>query len=336
MTPADALQPDALLFPATPPLDHGMLDVGDGHRLYFERCGNPDGLPVLFLHGGPGSGCSPRHRQLFDPARFHVVLFDQRGCGRSTPRGDCHANTTHELVDDIEHLRVHLGIDRWLVFGGSWGAALAVAWCSVHPQACLGAILRGSFLTGQADLDWFFGPEGAAAICVDAWSAFCTALPAAAGGRALAALSANLSEDAHTPTARAAAQAWAGWENALIAPGRAPAAPAAPSAEEEGAGIDKYRVQAHYLAHRCFLGEEAVLEAAGGMAGIPTAIVHGRLDLVCRARNALRLHAALPGSRLLLVDGAGHNPFDAPLTRALIDALAHFAAHRDFEHWPPR
>lgn len=336
MTPADAAPPDALLFPPAPPLEHGLLEVGDGHRLYFERCGNPEGLPVLFLHGGPGSGCSPRHRRFFDPARFHVVLFDQRGCGRSTPRGGCHANTTRELLDDIEHLRVHLGIDRWLVFGGSWGAALAVAYCSAHPLACLGAILRGSFLTGQADLDWFFGTEGAAAICADAWSAFCAALPAALEGRALAALCASLGEDADTQTAHAAAQAWAGWENALIAPGRAPAAPAAPSAEEEAARVDKYRVQAHYLAHSCFLGEEAVLEAAGGMAGIPTAIVHGRLDLVCRARNALRLHAALPGSRLLLVDGAGHSPFDAPLTRALIDALAHFAAHRDFEHWPPR
>jgi len=310
------MPPDALPFPPAPLLEHGLLDVGDGHRLYFERCGKPDGLPVLFLHGGPGSGCNPRQRQLFDPARFQVVLFDQRGCGRSTPRGGCHANTTRELIDDIERLRLHLGIGRWLVFGGSWGAALGVAYCSAHPQACLGAILRGSFLTGQPDLDWFFGPEGAGAICADAWSSFCTALPPAAEGRALA------------------AEAWAAWEEALITPGRAPAAPPVRDAAERAALIDKYRVQAHYLAHRGFLGEETVLEAAGRMAGIPAAILHGRLDLVCRARNALRLHAALPGSRLQWVDDAGHSPFDPPLTRALIGALAHFAEHGDFACWP--
>lgn len=325
---------DALLFPPITPLEHGLLDVGDGHRLYFERCGNPDGLPVLFLHGGPGSGCSPRQRQLFDPTRFHVVLFDQRGCGRSTPRGGCHGNTTRELIDDIERLRLHLGIERWMVFGGSWGAALAVAYCSTYPQACLGAILRGSFLTGQADLDWFFGAEGAAAICADAWSTFCTVLPEAAEGRALATLCAGVSSAIDT-RATHTAEAWAAWEDALIAPGQTPPAPPVRSAADQAALIEKYRVQAHYLAHRCFLGEEAVLEAAARMAGTPTAILHGRLDLVCRARNALRLHAALPGSRLLLVDSAGHTPFDPPLTRALLGALAHFAQHRDFKHWPP-
>ncbi|MBP7467745.1 MAG: prolyl aminopeptidase [Thauera sp.] len=328
--------PHTSLFPPSPPLAHGLLEVGDGHRVYFERCGNPDGLPVLFLHGGPGSGCNARQRQLFDPARFHVVLFDQRGCGRSTPRGDCHANTTRELVEDIERLRLHLGIARWLVFGGSWGAALAVAWCSAHPQACLGAILRGSFLTGQADLDWFFGPEGAGAICADAWSALCAAVPEAAEGRALAALCARLGAPHDLGAALVAAQAWAAWEEALIAPGRTPTAPPARNAAEQAALIDKYRVQAHYLVHRCFLGEETVLEAASRMAGIPTAIIHGRLDLVCRARNALRLHEALPGSRLALVDGAGHSPFDPPLTVALLDALAHFATHRSFERWPAR
>ena len=326
------MPPDALLFPATPPLDHGMLEVGGGHRLYFERCGNPAGLPVLFLHGGPGSGCSPRHRQLFDPARFHVVLFDQRGCGRSTPRGDCHANTTRELVDDIERLRIHLGIERWLVFGGSWGAALAVAWCSSHPQHCLGAILRGSFLTGQPDLDWFFGPEGAGAVCAEAWSALCAAVPEAAEGRALAALCAALGgTDARA--AAHAAQVWAAWEDAVSAP--AQPAPPAPTRDAQAlaALIDKYRVQAHYLAHHCFLDEDGVLEAARRMAGIPTALVHGRLDLVCRARNALRLHEALPGSRLRLVDGAGHSPFEPAMARALIEALEHFAIHGDFSHW---
>ena len=324
--------PHTSLFPPSPPLAHGLLDVGDGHRLYFERCGNPDGLPVLFLHGGPGSGCNARQRQLFDPARFHVVLFDQRGCGRSTPRGDCHANTTRELVEDIERLRLHLGIARWLVFGGSWGAALAVAWCSAHPQACLGAILRGSFLTGQADLDWFFGPEGAGAICAEAWSTLCAAVPETAEGRALPALHAALGGTDNRAAARAA-QAWAAWEEAVMAPARPAPSPPARDAETLAAQIDKYRVQAHYLAHHCFLDEDGVLEAARRMAGIPTAIVHGRLDLVCRPRNALRLHQALPGSRLRLIDGAGHSPFEPEMARALMEALEHFAVHGDFSRW---
>lgn len=326
------MSPDALLFPPALPFAHGLLDVGDGHRVYFERCGNPDGLPVLFLHGGPGSGCSPRQRQLFDPARFQVVLFDQRGCGRSTPRGGCHANTTRELVEDIERLRLHLGIERWLVFGGSWGAALAVAWCSAHPQACLGALLRGSFLTGQADLDWFFGPEGAGAICAEAWSTLCAAVPETAEGRALPALYAALG-GTDTRAAARAAQAWAAWEEAVMAPARPAPSPPARDAETLAASIDKYRVQAHYLAHHCFLDEEGVLEAARRMAGIPTAIVHGRLDLVCRSRNALRLHQALPGSRLRLIDGAGHSPFEPEMARALMEALEHFAVHGDFSRW---
>ena len=324
--------PNTPLFPPAPPLAQGLLEVGDGHRVYFERCGNPDGLPVLFLHGGPGSGCNARQRQLFDPARFHVVLFDQRGCGRSTPRGDCHANTTRELVEDIERLRIHLGIERWLVFGGSWGAALAVAWCGAHPQHCLGAILRGSFLTGQADLDWFFGPEGVGAICAEAWSALCTAMPEAAEGRALAALCAALAGP-DLQAAAHAAQAWAAWEDAVIAPAQPAPPPPAHDARALAALIDKYRVQAHYLIHHCFLDEDGVLEAARRMAGIPVALLHGRLDLVCRARNALRLHQALPGSRLRLVDGAGHSPFEPAMTRALIGALEHFAVHGDFSGW---
>ena len=323
---------DTLLFPPSPPLDHGMLDVGDGHRLYFERCGRADGLPVLFLHGGPGSGCNARQRQIFDPERFHVVLFDQRGCGRSTPRGGCHANTTRELVDDIERLRIHLGIERWLVFGGSWGAALAVAWCGAHPQHCLGAILRGSFLTGRADLDWFFGPEGVGAICAEAWSALCTAMPEAAQGRALAALCAALAGP-DLQAAAHAAQAWAAWEDAVIAPAQPAPPPPARDAQALAALIDKYRVQAHYLIHHCFLDEDGVLEAARRMAGIPVALLHGRLDLVCRARNALRLHQALPGSRLRLVDGVGHSPFEPAMTRALVEALEHFAIHGDFSGW---
>lgn len=320
------------LYPEIAPYRTHRLAVDALHTLHVEECGNPDGIPVIFLHGGPGAGLSPVHRRFFDPARYRIVLFDQRGTGQSTPFGELRDNTTAHLIADIEAVRALAGIERWLVFGGSWGAALAVAWCGAHPQHCLGAILRGSFLTGRADLDWFFGPEGVGAICAEAWSALCTAMPEAAQGRALAALCAALAGP-DLQAAAHAAQAWAAWEDAVIAPAQPAPPPPARDAQALAALIDKYRVQAHYLIHHCFLDEDGVLEAARRMTGIPVALLHGRLDLVCRARNALRLHQALPGSRLRLVDGVGHSPFEPAMTRALVEALEHFAIHGDFSGW---
>ncbi|MDY0046960.1 MAG: prolyl aminopeptidase [Thauera propionica] len=322
------VETEAVLFPPLEPFDTGMLAVGDGHRLYYEQCGDPNGLPVLFLHGGPGSGCCPRHRQLFDAERFRVVLFDQRGCGRSLPRGGLAANTTPHLIADIELLRAHLGIDAWLVVGGSWGASLGVAYCASHPARCLGALLRGIFLTGREDIDWFF--QGAGALAPEAWTQLIEGVGAATPERVAAQLLAAV----HAVDPNLAAQAvraWMAWEAAVGAPGMAP--PALPELDVPAlqAAIDKYRVQAHYLAHACFLGDEALLGMANRLAVMPVCILHGRLDLVCRPVNAWRLHRVVPGSRLVFVDEAGHSPFDLPMSRAIIEALRSFHRNGHFE-----
>lgn len=309
-----------MLFPPAEPWQSGRLDVGDGHSIYFEQCGSPAGIPLVVLHGGPGSGCSPRMRQLFDPTRFRIVLFDQRGCGRSTPRGGCAHNTTADLVADIERLRAHLGVERWLVTGGSWGAALAVAYAAAHREACAGAILRGIFLTGPADLDWFFA--GAGRLFPQAWQALDQATP---GQRHLA-LSDRLFDAVLGDDEGLAAEAvrrWMQWEATLD--GGAPARlPEFPDAETRAALLAKYRVQAHYLRHRCFLGEARVLELAATLGALPVAILHGEKDLVCRVENARRLHRAVPGSRLRIVAQAGHSPFELSMQQALVEAAALF------------
>ncbi|TAH49875.1 MAG: prolyl aminopeptidase [Betaproteobacteria bacterium] len=321
---------DGALFPAIEPFDSAWLEVGDGHRIHYEQCGTADGPAALFLHGGPGSGCSPRHRRLLNPA-WRIVLFDQRGCGRSTPTGECRANTTADLVADIERLRGHLGITRWLVFGGSWGSSLALAYCAQHRAACRGAILRGIFLTGQADIDWFF--SGAGQLLPEHRSS----LAAIAPPNRRAALAswyfdtvAGADEDARIEAIRR----WMDWEEALSCPGSPPSPAGSVTREAALTQVDKYRLQAHYLRRECFIGEARALDFARTMRGLPTAILHGRLDLVCRPSNAWALHQALPGSRLHFVDGAGHSPFDAPMARALVAAGDHFLAHGSFARWP--
>jgi proline iminopeptidase len=319
---------DERLFPPLEPFDTGMLPVGEGHEIYWEQCGNPAGLPALLLHGGPGSGCNARQRRFFDPRCYRIVLFDQRGSGRSRPLGQTAGNATAQLLADIERLRATLSIDGWLVFGGSWGSSLAVAYAAAQPAAVRGMILRGIFLTGRRDLQWFF--LGLRELLPDAWQRFATLAPKRHRRRLLQYYARRLSDD---EGALEAAGAWAEYERAAIAvlPEDAP-----PAAAPDAALIAKYRVQAHYLARHCFLGEATLLRLAGHCGGIPTAILHGRLDLVCRADNALRLHRALPGSRLHFVAGAGHSPFDEPMAAALVAATNHFAEHGSFSEWGER
>lgn len=321
---------DPALYPPLEPYASGMVDVGDGHRVYFEQCGAPDGVPVVFLHGGPGSGCAARHRRFFDPARYRVVLFDQRGCGRSTPRGELRHNTSAHLVADIERLREHLGIERWLVFGGSWGSSLGLAYCAAHKAACSGAILRGVFLTGRRDAAWFF--DDMRHLLPDAWQRLADHAPRRRR-RDLLAWYAGRIGGADREAALAAVCEWMRWEEALTQPGRTVTTLPSPSGDEAQRLIDKYRLQAHYLLRECFLGERRLLDCAARMHGLPTAILHGRLDWVCRPEAAWRVHHTLHGSRLRLVDGAGHSPFDAPMARALIEATDHFAARGDFAGW---
>ena len=315
------------LYPPREPHAQGWLSEYEGHAVYWEECGNAAGLPVVFLHGGPGSGASPAHRRFFDPAGYRIVLFDQRGCGRSTPRGELGHNTTESLVADIERLRLHLGIARWLVVGGSWGAALALAYAARHKAACLGLIARGVFLTGRADLQWFFA--GAGALLPEAYSQFLAPVPKSRRRDPLGWLERVL-KDSDPEAAVLAVRHWMAWEAALGRPGLAPAG--LPEIEDGSAAalVDKYRLQAYYLQRQCFLGESRVLDCAARLHGLPTLLLHGRLDLACRPANAWRVHRTLHGSRLLWVDGAGHNPFEPPMAAALIWATEHFLSHGDF------
>lgn len=318
----DALQPDGL-YPDIVPFDSGRLAVPGGHELYYEQCGAPHGIPAVVLHGGPGSGCSPRQRRYFDPGCYRLVLFDQRGSGRSSPLGETRHNHTAELVADIDRLRSHLGIERWLVFGGSWGSTLAAAYAAAHKSSCAGVLMRGTFLAGSRDLDWFFG--GAACLFPQEWERFAEVAPRRHRRNLLHWLARSF-EGGDTDTQGRAAAAWQAWE--LCLGGSPPVEP--PAGEALNRLVAKYRVQSHYLVRRCFLGEARVLRDISLLHGLPVAFVHGRLDFVCRPENAWRAHRTLSGSRLIWVDGAGHDPFHPEMARALVRATDGYAMQGDF------
>jgi len=327
----DMALPAATASPAEIPVS-GLLDVGEGHRIHYEQCGDAAGIPVVFLHGGPGGGCSPRHRELFDLTRYRVTLFDQRGCGRSVPPGSVQANTSEALVADIEKLRQHVGTERWLVFGGSWGAGLALAYAAAHRSACLGLVLRGVFLGRPSDIDWFF--QQARQFLPDAWAALAAQAPPAAHADLLRWLHDGLHGD-DPELALLCAMAWETWEASVsqrqsASPRRKP-----PPADEATALLDKYRIQSHYLSNGCFWGEgeSALLARMPSLSGVPTAILHGRLDWVCRPQAAWDLHRCLPGSRLQWLESCGHSPFERAMKQALAQALAHFAVHASFTDW---
>ena len=317
-------------FSAQEPKIHGFLDVGEGHSVYYEQCGPDDGFPIVFLHGGPGSGCSPRHRQLFDLTRYKVIFFDQRGCCRSRPTGSVQANTSDHLVADIEHLRQHMGIDRWLVVGGSWGAGLALAYAAAHPSACLGLVLRGVFLGRIADLDWFF--QQTRQLLPDAWAAFAKHAPQAARADMLRWLYDMLHHGLPTQ-ALEAASAWEAWETAVIQRNSAAPRNELLTGQDAQTLLDKYRVQSHYLMNACFWGDASLLMRARSLAAVPTAIVHGRLDWCCLSQAAWDLHMNLPGSRLLWLDDCGHSPFEPAMALALAEAIAHYATNGHFAPW---
>ncbi|HEX6827709.1 MAG TPA: prolyl aminopeptidase [Burkholderiales bacterium] len=309
-----------VLFPPVEPFATGTLEVPGGQHLYFERCGRPGGLPVVFLHGGPGSGCNPGQRRFFDPEVWHAVLVDQRGSGRSRPAGIVTANTTDDLVQDLERLREHLGLAAWLVLGGSWGATLALRYAAAHPRRVTGLLLRGSFLGTARELEWFL--SGLRRFVPEAWEAFTAGAPA----RDAAALLAWYHRRIHDPDPALgvpAARAWSAYENAVMAltdPG------ATPAVMPDEAILARMRVHTHYLVHGLFLPESGALPDPGRLAGIPVTLLHGRLDFVCPPENALALARALPGARLRLLEGAGHSQMEPAMTRALMQELARFAA----------
>ena len=310
------------MYPPLEPHRTGRLPVSGGHELHFEECGDPAGKPVVFLHGGPGGGTEPRQRRFFHPERYRIVLFDQRGCGRSTPHAGLEANTTWHLVADIEALREHLGIARWQVFGGSWGSTLALAYAEKHPERVTELVLRGIFLLRRQEIEWFY-QRGASALYPDAWETYRDHIPEAERGDLLAAYHRRLTSD--DPAVRlAAAKAWSGWEGAtskLI-----PDAALQSHYEEDAVALAMARIEAHYFVNRGFLAcDDQLLRDAGRIRGIPGVIVQGRYDVVCPAESAWALHRAWPEADFVLTPDSGHSAFEPPNSRALVAATDRFA-----------
>lgn len=316
------------LYPPIEPYASGMLDVGDGHEISWETCGNPDGAPAVFLHGGPGGGCSADHRRYFDPERYRIVLFDQRGCGRSTPHAsapdaDLSTNTTWHLVADIERLREHLGIDRWLVFGGSWGSTLALAYAQTHPERATALVLRGIFTLRRSEIDWFY-QEGASQLFPDVWEEYLAQIPEAERGDLVAAYHRRLFDPdpaVHVP----AGVAWSVWEHSTIRLIPDEAAIAATRADT-AAAVAFARIENHYFTHGGWLEEgQLIRDAAARLAGIPGVIVQGRYDACTPPRTAWDLHRAWPEADFALIPDAGHAANEPGIIDALIRATDRFA-----------
>ncbi|KKC27839.1 prolyl aminopeptidase [Sphingomonas sp. SRS2] len=309
------------LYPPIEPYETGMLDVGDGHSIYYERVGTRGAKPAVFLHGGPGGGISADHRRLFDPARYDLLLFDQRGCGRSTPHAELEANTTWHLVADIERLRVLAGAERWLVFGGSWGSTLALAYAEKFPERVSELILRGIFMATPDEARWYY-QRGASQMFPDKWERFLAPIPEAERGDLIAAYNRRLTGD-DVQAQLEAAKAWSLWEGETIT--------LLPSADLSSAHADDHfaiafaRIENHYFSHDCWLEPQQLLRDAGRLHGMKGVIVHGRYDMPCPARYAWDLHKAWPDAELHLIEGAGHAYTEPGILDQLIKATDRFA-----------
>jgi proline iminopeptidase len=310
------------LYPDIEPFRTHRLAVQAPHELYLEECGQPVGLPALFLHGGPGAGCERWHRRFFDPTRYRVVLFDQRGCGRSTPHAALEANTTSALVDDIEAIRAYLGIERWLVFGGSWGSTLALAYAEAHPQRVSALVLRGVFLCREEEIRWFY-QDGAGRIFPDYWQDYLAPIPEAERGNLVAAYHRRLTGTDELARL-AAAKAWSVWEGrtATLLPNRA----VVDHFGHTRTALSLARIECHYFKHAAFLEPNQLLRDAASLAAIPGIIVHGRYDLICPLANAWELHRAWPLSELRVIPDAGHSASEPGICNALVEATDRFAA----------
>ncbi|MBB2177124.1 prolyl aminopeptidase [Gluconacetobacter johannae] len=308
-------------YPPIEPYDRGYLETGDGHTLYWELCGNPEGIPVVFLHGGPGGGCSPMQRCLFDPARYRILLFDQRGCGRSTPHADLRNNTTWHLVEDIERLRRLTGVAGWQVFGGSWGSALALAYAQTHPERVTALVLRGIFTLRRAELLWYY-QEGASWLFPDKWEAFLAPIPPDERGDLMAAYRRRLTSD-DPATRTQAAIAWSLWEGETLTLRPAPAL-SAQHADPDYA-LAFARIENHYFVHGGWLEEGQLIRDVDRIRHIPAVIVQGRYDLATPVRTAWDLHRAWPEAAFHLVDAAGHAVSEPGILEALLDATDRFA-----------
>lgn len=324
---------DSPLYPPIEPFATGMLDVGDGHRLYWEQSGNPSGVPILFLHGGPGAGVAPAYRRFFDPTHYRIVLFDQRGAGRSIPEASLEANTTEHLVEDIEKLRQHFNVERWIVFGGSWGSTLALAYGQAYPKRCVGFILRGIFLFGADEVDWFM--SGVARVFPEAHRAFRQFIPEDEQQELMAAYYRRLT-DPSPAIHRAAAMAWCAFENACsrllpngsqVVPGRDAGGRRRNSNSEtiaSAGSLAMARIECHYMINSGFMRPGQLLEGIKALLDHPAIIVQGRYDMVCPIGTADLLARAWPGAQYRIIPDAGHSSMEPGIRSALVKAADEF------------
>ncbi|CAH2599569.1 putative proline iminopeptidase [Rhodovastum atsumiense] len=307
------------LFPEIGPFETGYLPLSEGHVMYWEQVGSPRGTPALFLHGGPGAGAGAVHRRFFDPSHWRTIIFDQRGAGRSRPLGGLEANTTPHLVEDIEALRRHLGIQRWLLFGGSWGSTLALAYAQAHPDRVIGCVLRGVFLGRKAEVEWFL--HGLAAVFPDAHAAFTGHLPEPERADVLGNYLRRLTDPdpaVHMPAARA----WSVYEGSCST--LLPSPDTVASFAQDRTALGLARIEAFYFANDLFLPDAGLLAGMQHIAHIPAEIVQGRYDMVCPARTAFELASAWPAARLTIIPDAGHSALEPGVRRALVAAVERF------------
>lgn len=307
------------LYPEIEPHRTGWLDLDGLHQMYWEECGNPRGIPVVFLHGGPGAGSAPAHRRFFDPARYRIVIYDQRGAGRSRPLGELRRNTTPLLVEDIEQLRLHLGIDRWLVFGGSWGSTLAIAYAIENAERCTGLILRGIFLCRKSEIEWFL--YGLRNLFPEAWAAFARQIPESERNDLLAAYYRRLTDSSpavHMPAARA----WSIYEGSCSTLLASPETVAYFASDVVALGLA--RIEAHYFTHDIFMPDNALLGGVERIRQLPAVIVQGRYDAVCPIVTADDLHRAWPEAEYIIVPDAGHSAWEPGICAELVKATERF------------
>ncbi len=310
-----------MLYPEIQPFDSGMLDVGDGHRIYWERCGTKGAKPAVFLHGGPGGTIGPNHRRLFDPDLYDVILFDQRGCGKSLPNASLEANTTWHLVEDIERLRVMARFGKWLVFGGSWGSTLALAYAQTHPERVSELVVRGVYMLSKAELDWYY-QFGVSEMFPEKWEGFVAPIPEAERGNMISAYRKRLTGDDRAVQVEAA-RAWSLWEGETIT--LMPDAETTDPFTGDEYAVAFARIENHFFHHNGWLEEGQLLRDAGKLADIPGAIIHGRYDMPCPARFAWLLHKAWPKAGFYLIEGAGHAYSEPGILDRLIRTTDAFA-----------
>lgn len=309
------------LYPEIKPYARHNLAVDDIHTLYIDESGRIDGIPVLFVHGGPGGGCGRYDRRYFDPDKYRIILFDQRGAGRSTPHAELQKNTSQDLVADIERIREHLGVEKWVLFGGSWGSTLSLLYAETHPERVLGLILRGIFLCRDQDIHWFY-QDGASRIFPDYWQDFLAPIPEAERGDMLKAYYSRLT-GSNELAKMGAAKAWATWEGRCST--LRPSNEVVDSFSDPHRALSISRIEAHYFMHNSYLEPNQLLRDAHKLADIPGIIVHGRYDMVCPLDGALALHQAWPKSNLQIIRDAGHSAHESGIVDALVHATKDMA-----------